>query len=132
MDLLAGWKQPRTAAFVERRTRPRLPTKNGAFAFLSLANMVGGQIHDINEHGLSFRYVASEQKVKGQRLLDIMIRGSGLHYHRLPCETVWDIAEPREFSLGPFTMRCCGIRFTELTEVQKSDLKIFIRQVYKR
>jgi hypothetical protein len=129
MNILTGWKQTPKAEYVDRRTQPRLPSKDGAFAFLSLANMIGGQIHDINDDGLSFRYVASEQKVAGHSLLDIMIRGSNYHYHRLPCETVWDYAEPEEFSLGPFTTRCCGVRFGDLTETQKQDLKSFIEQV---
>jgi hypothetical protein len=108
--------------------QPRFKAQYGAFAFLSLQKMVAGQILDINEHGLSFHYVAAEQKVKGHCLLDIMIRGQGFHCGRLPCETVWDRSQPEEFSLGPFTMRCCGIRFGELTEAQKSNLMIFIQQ----
>jgi hypothetical protein len=108
--------------------QPRLEAENGAFAFLSLAEMVAGQILDIHEHGLSFRYVASEQKVKGKCLVDIMMRDGGSHCYLLPCSVAWDRAEPKEFSLGPFTMRVCGIHFDKLTASQKTKVKQFVRE----
>ena len=128
MNLLARWKKTEATGFVERRAEPRLRTKEGAFAFLSLTKMIGGQIQDVNEHGISFRYVASRQKLEGDCLVDIMMRGGSFHYHRLPCTVAWDRADPKEFSLGSFTMRVCGVQFGELTDEQKAHLQDFVHR----
>jgi len=127
MNFLARWQQPQTTGFIERRIEARHQSIDGTLAFLSFSKMVGGQILDLSENGLSFRYVASEQKVRGQCLVDIIVRDKTSHCQRLPCETIWDRAEPEKFSLGPFTMRSCGIRFGELTNDQELALKDFIK-----
>jgi hypothetical protein len=128
MNFPARWKQIEANGFVERRVQPRFPSEGGSFAFLSLTEMVGGQIQDINEHGLSFRYVASRQKLQGQCLVDIKRRDGGSHCHRLPCRVAWDRAEPNEFFPGPFTIRVCGVQFGELTVEQKANVEAFVHR----
>jgi hypothetical protein len=108
--------------------QPRFQAVEGAFAFPTYAGMVVGQILDINEHGLSFRYIASQQKVDGYIMIDIIVRGFNFRCPSLTCKTIWDRAEPKNSSLGHFNVRVCGIQFGTLTEAQKSCLKTFIQQ----
>jgi hypothetical protein len=123
MSVPARWNSSQPGAFIERRKNPRLPSQAGAYAFLNFAKMIGGHIQDINEDGLSFRYVANHQQLEGKHLVDIMTRNGRFHCHRRPCTVVWDRAEPQEFSMGPFTMRVCAIRFDDLTDAQKAGVR---------
>jgi hypothetical protein len=115
---------------MERRTRPRLLSREGAFAFLDLRTMVAGQILNINEQGLSFRYVASESQAKTSCCVTIIVRDWNFR-SKIPCETVWDHAEPQELSFGPFSVRYCGLRFCNLTQEQQSDLVHFMDRYTK-
>lgn len=113
---------------LERRDRQRFQPIDGAFALMGLRKMVVGRILNISESGFSFRYVASRQKVKGPRFVDIMMRGGSFHCYKIPCKTVWDRADMDEFSLGALALRSCGIQFGEMTDGQKSCLKYFIEK----
>jgi hypothetical protein len=110
----------------ERRKHKRFRVQNGSFAALCPQFSILGQIIDISTGGLSFRYVASEERSKESSQLRILLTDGSFCFDKIPFEAVWDTPMPREFSFGAITLRQCGVQFGELTHGQKLDLQYFM------
>ncbi len=112
---------------VERRKHDRLKVQGGAFAVPSLKIAALGQIRNISQGGLAFRYVGSQNRSKESFALKILFRDGSFSMHRVPVKTVWDRPIPQAYSLDLITLRQCGMQFGELTDEQKFDLKCFLK-----
>jgi len=110
----------------ERRKYRRFRVQNGSFAALCPQFNILGQIMDVSTGGLSFRYVASEERSKESSQLSILLTDGSFCFDKIPFEAVWDTPMPREFSFGAITLRQCGVHFGELTHGQKLDLQYFM------
>ena len=116
---------------VERRRYPRFQiagfmgyvvAKRGWLPF-----PVMGDIVDIGMGGVSFHYVARGKPRYKPSHLDILLTEGGFHLYRVPLETFsWDFDMESERSVG-FTTRRSGVKFGNLTDNQKSDLRHFIQ-----
>ena len=84
----------------ERRQHERLQLYDGAFATLSPYPLVAGQILNISEGGLSFRYIASRDHLKDASNLNIVLNNGSFGLHNIPVKPVWDHAIPEDFSSG--------------------------------
>ncbi len=111
---------------VQRRRHERFEAQDGAFASLSPQFAVLGQIVNISKGGLAFRYVASRPRSKESNRLDILLTDGSFFVDKLPFDSIWDIAIPQDFSLGPITFWHCGVKFGQLESTQKLDLEYFI------
>lgn len=111
----------------ERRKHRRFKVQLGAYAALGHRFSPIGQIMDISKGGLSFCYVASEERTNESTTLNILLTDRSFCMEKVPFMTTWDFPVPRDFSFGPVTLRHCGMRFGKVTRSQKLDLEYFIR-----
>lgn len=111
---------------IERRHDDRYSVRDGAFAMLSLQLVLFGHIIDISQGGLSFRYVASQERSQHTSSLSIVLADGTFSANRLAIMPVWDRAIPQDYALGSITVRHCGVRFNGLTAPQQHDLNNFL------
>ena len=112
---------------IERRKLTRLKVQSGVLAVLSRSPPVLGQIIEITEDGLSFRYVASQKRSEESPYLNIFVRHKNFISKALPYKTVWDLPAPDLFSKGTITIRRCGVQFGNLKDDEKADIDFVIQ-----
>jgi len=111
----------------DRRRHNRFDVVNGVFASLSPQFAIIGQILNVSEGGLAFRYVASKPRSTEAVRLDILVADGSLSVDKLEFRSVWDISTPQEFVYGPITYRHCGVEWTQLNLTQRAELVLFIK-----
>jgi hypothetical protein len=116
---------PLAEAFFERRFHQRVEAHSGAIASPQLE--VVGQIVNISETGLAFRYVASRERSKESNVLSIELTDHTFRLDQLPFKVVWDFAMPDGFCIGPISLRYCGVEFGNLADDQRRALRYFIQ-----
>jgi len=112
---------------VERRQRKRFKAEEGAFAALVDQESRLGQIKDISSHGLSFRYIDSNEKLKNASELKIILGQRGLYLDNVPFRIIFDFEIESEFSFSTVQMRQIGLEFGKLTVEQRNRLNRFIK-----
>jgi len=112
---------------IERRQWKRFKVAEGAFAALINHSSKLGQIRDISEKWLSFRYIDSEEGPSEARELKIILSSGGLCLEGIPFKEVTDFAIKSEFSFSSIKMRRIGLEFGELTPEQETRLSNFIQ-----
>jgi hypothetical protein len=85
---------------VERRKYARFKVHSRALAALSRSPTVAGHVINISEGGLSFRYVASQQRSEESPLLKLLMTDRRFFSKALPFKSVWDSPTPDDFSFG--------------------------------
>ena len=111
----------------ERRLQKRFKAEEGAFAALVDQESRLGQIKDISLHGLSFRYIDSQEKLENASELKIILGKQGLYLDKVPFKKVSDFEIESEFSFSKVKMRQIGLEFGVLTAEQKRQLQRFIQ-----
>jgi hypothetical protein len=111
----------------ERRLQKRFKAEEGAFAALVDQESRLGQIKDISLHGLSFRYIDSQEKLENASELKIILGKKGLYLDKVPFKKVSDFEIESEFSFSKVKMRQIGLEFGVLTAEQKRQLQRFIQ-----
>ena len=110
----------------ERRQQKRFKAREGAFAALVDQESRLGQIKDISLQGLSFRYIDNHEKLKKASELKIIIGNQGLYLDKLPFKIIFDFEIESEFSFSRVNMRQVGLKFGDLTPVQRGRLDHFL------
>ena len=111
----------------ERRRHKRFQAQEGAFAVVRPESTKLGQIIDISQGGLAFRYTVTGTQANGAVELDIFLTGDGFCLEKMPFKTVSDRKVSKKFSNGFLPMRRCGVQFGELTGIQITQLDYFIQ-----
>ena len=111
----------------DRRQMKRFKVAEGAFAALINHGNKLGQIKDISEKGLSFRYIDSQDEHPEARELKIVLGSGGLCLDRVPVKKVTDFEIKSEFSFSSIKMRRIGLEFGKLTQDQQTRLTHFIQ-----
>ena len=111
----------------ERRQQKRFKAQEGAFAALVDQESRLGQIKDISLQGLSFRYIDNHEKLKKASELKIIINNQGLYLDKLPFKIIFDFEIESEFSFSRVNMRQVGLKFGDLTPVQRNRLDHFLK-----
>jgi hypothetical protein len=118
----------------ERRHHKRFQVHGGAFAVLRPRSGILGQvidivgeIVDISQGGLMFRYIAGENRSHKPFELDIVLAGDDFRLDKIPFSAASDRQMAGEWSLSPTTMRRQGVQFGVLTDDQKAQLRYFIQ-----
>jgi hypothetical protein len=112
---------------VERRKHERFRVQGDAFAVLGPRSDILGNIIDISEGGLAFRYVAGPESSAGPCELDILCADRSFHFYKIPFETISDFEMTNEVSFGSLTPRRRSVQFRELTPDQTSQLQHILR-----
>lgn len=86
-----------------------------------------GQVIDINERGISFRYIAQDVRTQGVKELQLFgYRDDELKLDNVPCRIIYDIEVEKKILLSVPDIRRCGVQFLELSQHQRSLLEKFI------
>ena len=110
---------------VERRKYHRFNVQHASIASSPLK--VIGPIMNISMGGLAFYYVSSRENSKKTDRLNIFASDHTFRLNSVPFEVVWDVPMPNSFRLGNIALRHCGVKFGNLTNQQKADLRYFIQ-----
>jgi hypothetical protein len=127
MEAVAGTitASPIERMFIERRYHDRFKVQSGAIASPKLT--VVGQIINVSQGGLVFRYVASRKRSNESPALNIALTDGSFRLDWIPFIVAWDVPMPQSYSCGDISMRYCGVRFGKLTDYQKLQLRYFIK-----
>jgi hypothetical protein len=111
----------------ERRKTVRFLPRNETYVALRPEFTKLGRLIDISKGGLAFRYLAHQQQGQAPTHLDLFTGDNGFHLSRLPCKVIYDIRFPEnEKSSRLFEHRRCGLKFGEMTEVQATQLELYL------
>lgn len=87
-----------------------------------------GRLINISKGGLAFRYIAHQRQGQAPTHLDLFTGNNGFHLSRLQCKVIYDIRFPEnEKSSKLFEHRRCGLEFGEATEVQATQLELYLK-----
>ena len=118
----------------ERRQHERFKVHGGAFAVLRPRSEILGQvidivgeIVDISQGGLMFRYIVGEHRSHHPFELDIVLAGDDFRLDKIPFRAASDRPMAGQWSFSPTTVRRQGVQFGVLTDDQKAQLKYFIQ-----
>ena len=118
----------------ERRQHKRFQVHGSAFAVLRpRSDILGqvidivGEIVDISQGGLMFRYIAGENRSHKPFELDIVLAGDDFRLDKIPFRAASDMDVAGEWSFSATTMRRQGVQFGVLTHDQKAQLQYFIQ-----
>jgi hypothetical protein len=124
--------------FADRRQHKRFQVYDGAFAVLRPRSDIWGQvidivgqIVDISQGGLMFRYIAGENRSHEPFKLDIVLTGDSFRLDNIPFEAVSDMDMTDPLSFSSTTMRRQGLQFGALTHDQKARLQYFTQNYAK-
>jgi hypothetical protein len=124
--------------FDDRRQHKRFQVHDGAFAVLRPRSDIWGQvidivgqIVDISQGGLMFRYIAGENRSHDPFELDVVLAGDSFRLDKIPFNVVSDMDMTHRSSLTPTTMKRQGLQFGALTHDQKAQLQYFIQNYAK-
>ncbi len=90
-----------------------------------------GRIKNISMGGLSFRYIAGEERSSQSLVLDILLADCGFYLESLMVKTIVDFEIDPDFSDSPIQMRQHHVQFEKMTPGQIWNLKYLI-QNYSR
>lgn len=110
----------------ERRKHERFTVREGvSVAFVPYLSKQG-QIIDISEGGLSFRYI-SGKKGLWREFIAVLIDRMDFFLKDVPFKTVYDFKIKHVNFFGVKSIQRCGGKFGELTSVQTAKLEYFIK-----
>ncbi len=111
---------------VERRKHKRFTVMEGANMAFAPYFSKQGQVLDISEGGLAFRYI-SGKKILWRELIAILINRMELFLKDVPFKTVYDLKVKHVNFFGVKSIRRCGGEFGALTSAQTAKLEYFIK-----
>ncbi len=114
---------------VDRRHQKRFKVSEGVFVALLNNGRKLGQIRDISNMGLSFRYIDGEDDPADTGELRIISRSEGFFLDKVPFRKICDFEIKSEFSFSLIKMRQMGLQFDELTPEQRSRLNQYIQKL---
>lgn len=124
----------KSKGLAERRRRERFKVRGGAFAVLRPRSEILGQvidivgeIVDIGQGGLTFRYIAGEDRSHHPFELDIVLAGDDFRLDKISFRSASDRPMAGPWSFSATTMRRQGVQFGRLTDDQKAQLQYFIQ-----
>jgi len=86
-----------------------------------------GRINNISMDGLSFDYIAGEQRLGQSLVLDILLADRGFYLANLTFKTICDVKVAADFSMDPIKMRRHHVRFERLAPSQIRKIQHFIQ-----
>ena len=118
----------------ERRNSRRYLAQDKAFAVLRPDFTKLGKIKDISNGGLSFEYIAYQEKVQDVSEMDIFLSEDPFYLSKMPCRIVYDIRMREEYqgSAAPIQRRRCGLQFGPLTQEHAIQLDFFLKNHTRR
>ena len=116
--------------FKEQRAHERHHVKEGAFVVIKKQHdtkLTVGQIIDISNGGLSLKYLAESEQIKGNHKLDVYFSGCGLQIKDVSFKTIRDFGLESSFPFSSIVVRRGCIQFQHLEHEHKNQLDNFIQ-----
>lgn len=110
----------------ERRCSQRFDVSDVAFAEFEPDSIQVGQLIDISEGGLSFRYIESDEWEDDMKELSIFTPSQETNLNKIPFLTVYDSRIEKDNSFSSMPMRRRSVKFGKLNKNQRSQLGKFI------
>ena len=85
-----------------------------------------GRIDTISMGGLSFRYIAGEERSNPSLVLDILVADSGFYLENLTFKNIADFGMDDGFEINSFEMRLNRVQFEKLEPAAMMKLKHFV------
>ena len=98
-----------------------------ALAVLKAKPVQMGQIVNISQGGLAFRYIDSKLELNESFELDILFARDAFYLKKVPFRIVSDFNRVSKLSVGTFKMKQQGVQFGEMMPDQQSQLDLFIQ-----
>lgn len=111
---------------MERRMHPRFLVQQGAYAAIKDGFYKIGQVQNVSNGGLAFKYLEKGEKVEGSYKVDLFVSDNDFYLKNIPFHTVSDFFEDTENPFITVAIRHCGGKFGELTPGQRSQINFFI------
>jgi hypothetical protein len=115
----------RKTEHTDRRRHQRFKAKMGAIAAMMTNNRLG-QIMDVSQGGLSFRYIEDNGGPHESCELKILMPEAGFYLGDLNFITVSDFPVESNLPFRSIQMRQTGLQFLQLTPKQEFQLEQFI------
>ena len=115
---------------LERRRHPRYRVKETTFVQFSDNPIKIGQIIDISQEGLSFRYFVDENGSKAifnLHKITLYFVGNGFSIKNLVVKTISNFLLTSDFTYSIIKMGRVGLKFREMTDQQKHQLESLIQ-----
>jgi len=87
---------------------------------------VAAEIEDISIEGCSLLFPATEEVTDSSLLTIVPCAYPYIELAKVPCTVIYD-TRPTPYSSDPSVARRCGIKFGELSDMQKSQLTFIIQ-----
>ncbi|MDM7918281.1 MAG: PilZ domain-containing protein [Methanosarcina sp.] len=113
----------------EQRVHERFRVKDGVFAVIRKDNdtkLTVGQIIDISQGGMSFKYLANSEPIDGVHKLDIYSSGNGAQLKDITFRVVTDFRMDSPFPFSTVFMRRGGLQFQDMSDDHLSRFFEFI------
>ena len=111
---------------MERRKFKRVKTYDNLFVLSDFYSGETGQIIDISEKGLAFRYIPYESWSDDLKKVDIFSSDKLIYLKDLPIKVICRLDEINEKPVYLLPTKRCGVKFDNPDDSQKSQLKDFI------
>ena len=111
----------------ERRKTERFLPRDETYVALRPDFTKLGRLSNISKGGLSFQYIASKGESQGSTHLDLFTGNNGFYLSRLACKVIYDNSLLEDnISSTSLEHRRCGLEFGETTEVQATQLELYL------
>ncbi len=110
----------------EQRKHKRFRVKQGVYIMKLSDSEQMNPIADISMGGLSYYYIADEDKSEQHFTASIVIPFNKFSIDNVKVSTASDIEISNQTDFGYISMRRCGLQFKELTADQTDSLEDFI------
>jgi hypothetical protein len=112
---------------VDRRKHERFGVPIGIYVSFRSRGARLGEVINISQGGLAFRYMGGKEPSDGPDKLNIFLEEGGFHLNDVPFRTVTDFGT-YQVPFTSVTMRQSGVQFGELTRHQMSQLEGLIQK----
>ena len=113
----------------ERRIHKRFNVEIGALTLLECnSSKELGEIINISRGGLAYRYISNGGSPVGPSEFDIFWAGNRRLLRAATCEAISDYKLSKKFPIGFNKSQVRGVKFTDLTEQQISQLEYCLQK----
>ena len=93
---------------------------------LAITPNIIGQIVDISAGGCELKYIDNNGKLAPEGAMDILMNDKGFYMEHVPIAMAWQ-DRPESSALSTIVIRKIGIRFADLSTMQKERIDYFIK-----
>jgi len=92
---------------------------------LAITPNIIGQIVDISVGGCELKYIDNNGKLAPKGAMDILMNDKGFYMEQVPIAMAWQ-DRPESSALSTIVIRKIGLRFADLSPLQKERIDYFI------